>query len=214
MTEIEMREAIKKAGVELVEKNLVQGTWGNISMRIDENFMLVTPSGLDYIRLTPNDMVKVNIHTLEYEGDIKPTSEKKIHAAILRDRPEINVAIHTHSVNCSSVAASQREMPEMTADMKNHLGGSVRVGPYGLPGTKKLTNGTLLAIKGRNACLMANHGAMVCGTSIEDAMLNCQIMEESAKLFVERETKILSKKSEFSTADMFELFRNRKSIGL
>ncbi|MBQ2747398.1 MAG: class II aldolase/adducin family protein, partial [Firmicutes bacterium] len=63
-------------GKKLVQTGLVQGTWGNLSVRLDDTYMIVTPSGLDYLRLTPADMVKVNIETLEYEGDLKPTSEK------------------------------------------------------------------------------------------------------------------------------------------
>ncbi|MDD3946548.1 MAG: class II aldolase/adducin family protein [Clostridia bacterium] len=79
MTEKEIRQAVKDAGVRLIESGLVQGTWGNISIRLDEKHMVVTPSGLDYIRLTPEDMVVVDIDTLEYDSPIKPTSEKKIH---------------------------------------------------------------------------------------------------------------------------------------
>ena len=63
--EQKLREALVCYGVKLVEEGLVQGTWGNISVRLDDRHMLVTPSGLDYLRLTPADMVKVNIETLE-----------------------------------------------------------------------------------------------------------------------------------------------------
>ena len=86
MTEAEIRQAVKDAGVKLLESNLVQGTWGNISIRIDDKKMVVTPSGMDYIRMRPEDTVVVDIETLEYTSDVKPTSEKKIHAAIYRDK--------------------------------------------------------------------------------------------------------------------------------
>ena len=84
MTESEVRQAVKDAGVKLLENNLVQGTWGNISIRLDDKKMVVTPSGMDYIRMRPEDTVVVDIETLEYVSDEKPTSEKKKHAAIYR----------------------------------------------------------------------------------------------------------------------------------
>ena len=83
-TESELRWLIKDAGVQMLAENLVQGTWGNISVRIDEKHMLCTPSGLDYVDLTVDDMSVVDIDTLEWVGSKKPTSERKIHAAILR----------------------------------------------------------------------------------------------------------------------------------
>ena len=99
--ELELREKLVAYGNKLVDEGLVQGTWGNLSIRLDENYMLVTPSGLDYRRLTAADMVKVNLQTLEYEGSLKPTSEKGIHAGIYLRRPDIHAVIHTHSKYCS-----------------------------------------------------------------------------------------------------------------
>lgn len=209
MTEHELRQLIKDAGVKLIEKNLVQGTWGNISVRLDEKRMLVTPSGIDYLRLKPEQMVVVDIETLEYTSDIKPTSEKKIHAAIYRDRPEINAVIHSHPVWCSSVAAARRDMPVMSAEMEKLVGGSARVGDYGLPSTKKLTLATVRAINGRNACFMANHGVITCGASLDEAFDVCRVMEESSRLFIEKETMLLSGKDIFDETDMFKLFRDR-----
>ena len=83
-----------------METGLVQGTWGNLSIRLDDKYMLVTPSGLDYTRLTPADMVKVNISTLAYEGSLKPTSEKGLHAEVYKQRPDAGAVIHTHSKYC------------------------------------------------------------------------------------------------------------------
>lgn len=206
MTEKEIRQAVKDAGVRLIESGLVQGTWGNISIRLDEKHMVVTPSGLDYIRLTPEDMVVVDIDTLEYDSPIKPTSEKKIHAAIYRERKDINAVIHSHPLHCSSVAAARREIPVMSPEMQQLVGGSARTGKYGLPGTKKLTAGTVEALQGRNACLQANHGVIACADSIEKAFEVCRVMEESAKLFIERETKNILGKKNIADGDIIEAF--------
>ncbi|MFI3228902.1 MAG: class II aldolase/adducin family protein [Bacillota bacterium] len=199
MTEKEVRQAVKDAGIKLLDSGLTQGTWGNISIRLDKDHMVVTPSGLDYIALKPEDMIVVDINTLEYTSDIKPTSEKKIHAAIYRSRPDINAVIHSHPQCCSSVAATRTELPVMSEEMQQKVGGCVRVGGYGLPGTKKLTIATVDALgTDRNACLMANHGMCACATSIEEAFDVCRIVEECSVKFVEQKTLELTKGTKFN----------------
>lgn len=185
--EKELRQLVKDAGVRLVRTGLVQGTWGNISVRLDGKRMIVTPSGLDYDRLTPEDMVIVNIETMEYEGKLKPTSEKKVHAAIYRERPEINAVIHSHPINCSVISAARVELPVMSDEMLKYVKGSAKIGSYGLPSTNKLNEGTLKALVGRNACIMANHGVVACGETLEDAFETCRVMEESSKAFIAQE---------------------------
>lgn len=206
MNEQEIRQAVKDAGVRLLKSGLVQGTWGNISIRLDEDRMVVTPSGLDYIRLKPEDMVVVDINTLEYNSPIKPTSEKKIHAAIYRDRKDINAVIHSHPLNCSSVAAARKEIPVMSEKMQELVGGDIKVGHYGLPGTKKLTAGAVEALKGRNGCLLANHGVVACAASIDGAFEVCQVMEDSAKQFIEYKAREILNKQESSPTDVIDAF--------
>ncbi|HQC54394.1 MAG TPA: class II aldolase/adducin family protein [Clostridia bacterium] len=183
-----MNEDIRKTAIEtgltLVKENLVQGTWGNISVRIDEEHMIVTPKGLAYELLTPEDLVVVNVNTLEYEGKNKPTTEKKIHSSIYATRPEIKAVIHTHSMWCSSLAAARIGIPAINDDIKNIVGGDVRVAKYGLPSTGGLTKNTLEALMDRQACLMAGHGVVACGKSIEEALEVCRIVEKAAKDFI------------------------------
>ncbi|MDR0696357.1 MAG: class II aldolase/adducin family protein [Christensenellaceae bacterium] len=214
MNELELRQAIKDAGVELVKSNLVQGTWGNISVRLDKKHMLVTPSGLDYIMLRPEDMVKVNIETLEYEGHVKPTSERKIHAAIYRERDDINAVIHSHPFYSSSMACARHQLPVISSDMLKMVLGDVRVGSYGMPSTAKLTKGTLTALKGRNACFMANHGIVACYSDLDGAFKVCKLIEDLSRVFIERETLRYTGKETFSQSDLITVFRNRKKYKL
>lgn len=209
MTEAEIRQAVKDAGVKLLENNLVQGTWGNISIRIDDKKMVVTPSGMDYIRMRPEDTVVVDIETLEYTSDVKPTSEKKIHAAIYRDRPEIGAVIHSHPLWSSAVAAARIEMPVKDERHRKLIGESVRPGAYGLPGTKKLTAGAVEAIKGRNACFLANHGIVVCAPTIEEAFEVCRAMEECSRDFIESFVRKDLGKEEISIEDIFTVFNKK-----
>ena len=204
--ELELRKKVRESGVRLIESKLVQGTWGNISIRLDDTYMIVTPSGLDYKRLTPEDMVLFNYHTGEYVG-LKPTSEKKIHAAIYRTRPDINAVIHSHPSYCCSVAAAGVTLPVMSDEMQKLVGGDARVSGYALPSTNKMTVNTIAALEGRKACLLANHGVIACANDIDEAFEVCKVMEESSKVFVEQQTMKKSGKSEFSLDSLFEVFK-------
>jgi L-fuculose-phosphate aldolase len=206
MNELELRNIVKESGIRLIKEGLVRGTWGNVSVRLDENSMIVTPSGLDYLSLKPEDMVVVDINTLEYEGENKPTTERKIHAAIYKERPEINAIIHTHSPWCSSLAAARVELPAIGDDMVQIIGGDVKVGPYGLPSTSKLTNATVAAIRDRKACLMAGHGVLVCGVSLDEAFNVCQIIEAAAKEYVSKHVSAITGKVEVGIEQIKEAF--------
>ena len=81
-----MQMEVCKTAQEMYHSGLVAGTWGNISARVDEDYMVITPSGMDYERLCPDDMVIVNMNTLEYEGNLKPSIETVVHSAVYKDR--------------------------------------------------------------------------------------------------------------------------------
>lgn len=185
MNEMEIREKLVDYGKRLVEAGLVQGTWGNLSMRLDEDHMLVTPSGLDYNRLTPDDMVKVDVNTLDYEGERKPTSERGLHAGIYAGRPEVGAVIHTHSKYCSVFAAAGRSVPVLKAEMKAVFGREVPLAKYGLPGTKTLRNHTIEALGNNYGCIMAKHGMICCGKTMEEALDNCLKLEECCRQYIE-----------------------------
>ena len=172
-------------GNKLVETGLVQGTWGNLSIRLNDKYMLVTPSGLDYARLTPADMVKVDLQTMKHEGGLKPTSEKGLHAAIYRERPAVNAIVHTHSRYCSMFAAAHAELPVEDAEAQKVFGTSIGLAKYAKAGSDKLAKYTAAAL-GRNfGALMSNHGMVTCGADMESAFANCQLMEKTAEVYIE-----------------------------
>ena len=90
---LEAKKIVVEAGKKLVETGLIARTWGNVSCRISDTQFVITPSGRDYISLTPDDIVTVNLYDLAYEGDIKPSSEKGLHAQCYILRPEVNFTI-------------------------------------------------------------------------------------------------------------------------
>lgn len=210
MTEQELRKILKDSGVKLLENNLVQGTWGNSSVRIDEKYMFVTPSGLDYVALKPEDMAKVEIETLEWTGSLKPTSERGIHAGVYRNRPEVGAVIHTHPTYGSIFAAARKGLPCVNEEMKALLGGDVRVADYGLSGTKKLREGTIKAMEGRNACFMANHGVLCCGKTMDEAFEVIYMLEKSCREFIEERVKELTGETEFTEELLNNYYINMK----
>ena len=186
-TKIEVKKIVCEAGKRLSTSGLVAGTWGNISCRIDSDTMVITPSGVNYDTASDADMVVVNLHTMEYQGQHKPSTEVGLHAKIYLTRKKVNAIIHTHSMNASTVAAARREVPPILDDMAQIVGPSIRVAEYALPGTKKITNSTVKALRGRNAVLMANHGALAVGRDIEEAFTTCLVLEKACKVFIEAE---------------------------
>jgi L-fuculose-phosphate aldolase len=182
-----IRRQVIEGGLRLVKEGLVARTWGNISIRVDDTHMLITPSGRTYEELTPEDIVLVNYHNSEYEGTIKPSSEKELHCEIYRTRKKVHAVIHTHQMNASTVATAHREVPPILDDMTQIIGPTVRVADYALPSTKKITRKTVKALKGRNAALMANHGAVCVGRDLDEAFVVCQVLEKACKAFIEAE---------------------------
>ncbi len=179
--EFALRKQLADYGRKLVSCGLVQGTWGNLSARLDTEYMLVTPSGIDYEVLSAGDMVKVNIKTLEYEGKLKPTSEKGLHAQVYQNRPEIGGVIHTHSKYCSVYAAARKDLPATAAETTGGFTNPVRLAKYALPGTKALIKNTAAALGENYGAIMSNHGMIACGDTLPAAFTSCVKLEELAR---------------------------------
>ena len=187
MTIEEIKKLVCDSGKELLETGYVSGTWGNISFRIDDTMMAITPSGREYETMVDDDIVIVNYQDHTYEGDLKPSSEFKLHTEIYRTRKNINAVIHTHQMNASTVAAARRDVPPILDDMAQIIGPTVRCAEYALPNTKKIVRATVKALKGRYAALMANHGAVCVGRDMKEAFVVCQVLEKACKAFIEAE---------------------------
>ena len=169
-----------RAGKMLCEKGLIQRTWGNVSCRIDQNYFAITPSGRDYLSLTPEDIVVVNIHDLTYAGEIKPSSEKGIHAACYLLRGDVDFVIHTHQTFASLAGLSGRDINGLTGEAETVIGSNVPLAAYGLPGTGKLKAGVVAALQRSTskAVLMHHHGALCLGGSLEDAFHVANLLED------------------------------------
>jgi L-fuculose-phosphate aldolase len=182
----EAKNIVCAAGKQLLKEGLVARTWGNVSVRISDTQMVITPSGRQYDELKPDDMVLVDFYTLKFEGSIKPSSELKLHCQVYKTRPHINAVIHTHQMYASIVAAAQQDVMVLQPEHQKILGGTIiKAAPYALPNTKKITVETATAIEASNAALMANHGAVCIGKKLEDAFEVARTLELACQLFIE-----------------------------
>ncbi len=171
-TEEQARELVVKAGNMLVDKGLVARTWGNVSAKCGEHEMIITPSGIAYELLTPDKLVKVNTEDLSYDGDIKPSSEKGIHAAVYEMREGMNFVIHTHQQFASAIAADEQDLPYAPC------------AKYGYPGTDGLKKNVVKCIKAHQnhkMFLLAKHGALLMGENMEEAFNLADMLELDCK---------------------------------
>jgi L-fuculose-phosphate aldolase len=183
----EAKQKIWEAGKRLLVEGLVKGTWGDISLRVDQETMVITPSGREYQDLKPDEMAEVNILTRAFKGPIPPCSEFGMHAEIFRHRKQIDAVIHIQPPSASTVAAARREVPPILDDLAKVIGPSVRVAEYARSNTRKREKVTLKALKGRMACLLANHGAVCIGRDLAEAMAVGQVLEKACRAFIEAE---------------------------
>lgn len=184
--EKKIAQDIKDAGVRLLDENLVQGTWGNIAVRLDDKYMLATPSGIDYVMLKPEQMAKVDMETLEWTGTNKATSEKGIHAICLKNDDGITASIHTHPFYGCILAAMGKAMP-VPEKYRDVLGDEIPCAKAALPGTSGLVKNVAAAIGNAPACFMAHHGVIVRGKDLEDAFNVCRALEDACRDYLTQE---------------------------
>ncbi len=182
--ELRLRKQLAEYGRALVEKKLVYGTLGNLSVRLDAEHMLVTPSGIDYAEIDEADMVKVNINTLACEGANSPSSESELHAEIYKRRPDVNAVLHAHSEYASVFAAACKGVlvPSKESKAKEVLGRVVPIADYALPGTTQLALNTAEALGNGAAAVMAHHGLICCGADMNAAFERALLFEETARI--------------------------------
>ncbi|WP_186319147.1 class II aldolase/adducin family protein [Streptomyces sp. SAJ15] len=145
---------------------LVVGTSGNVSARVGDT-VLVTPSGVPYAELDPDQPVGVDLDGRRTLGELQPTSELPVHLAIYR-ATDAAAVVHTHAVHATAVSTLVDELPPVHY-MTAALGGPVRVARYALYGTDELATHMLAALRDRTACLLRNHGTIAYGATLAQA---------------------------------------------
>lgn len=179
----ECKQAILCAGQEMIRWGLVAGTWGNISCRPESpsDCILITPSAKPYDKLKVEDLVTLDLQGSILEGT-RPSSELALHLEIYRQRQDVRAIVHTHSLYATACAVARTAIPASLEEMIQVVGGAVKVAKYALPGTQQLAVNAVAALENRSCALLANHGLVSCGPTLDEALLVAQLVEKAAHI--------------------------------
>src|SRR5579862_5999976 len=181
-TEQQLRGEIVQAGRLMFDKGWIAANDGNISIRLSEDRLLVTPTGLSKGLMQPEDLILCDLAGSKLCGERQCTTELGMHLTIYRMRPDVRSVVHAHPPVATGFAAAGRALnlallPEVVICL-----GSVPLAEYGLPGTPALTEGMLPYIPKYDALLMANHGAVSYGDDVFQAFFRMETVEHFARI--------------------------------
>lgn len=179
---LDIRKAMVATCREMNAIGLNQGTSGNLSHRI-EGGMLITPTSLPYDRMGPEDIVAMAFDGT-YEGRHRPSSEWRFHRDILKNRPDVNIVLHTHSTYSTTLAVHEKGIPAFHYMVMVAGGTDIRCSPYACFGTQDLSDLALTALEGRFACLLGHHGLIVLADTFAQALWRAVEVETLAKMYV------------------------------
>ena len=181
MNERGLRLRLVTAARRLSALGMNQGKSGNLSSRLDEGF-LVTPSGRDYESLKGDDIVYVDGDGAPH-GRHAPSSEWRLHRDVYAAHPEAAAIVHTHSPYATTLSCLRRGIPPFHSEIAFAGGRDIRCGDYATFGTQEISDRALEALQGRRACLLANHGVVAFGPSIDEAAMLAEKVESLARLY-------------------------------
>ena len=179
----EERELIVEYGKKLIHSNLTKGTGGNLSIfNREKELMCISPSGIDYFKIKPEDVVVLNLDGVRVDGTKEPSSEFEMHKIFYANRHDINAIIHTHTMYSTTISCLNWDLPPVHY-MLALAGKNVRCAEYATYGTKKLAENAFYAMEDRNAVLLANHGLLVGAKDIANAFNITEEVEYCAELY-------------------------------
>ena len=170
---------------QLAARGLIAGRDGNLSVRLGAERVLVTPSGYIKALVTAADMVEVDLAgTPRKRGSRKPTSELDLHLRILRSRPDVQAIVHAHPPAATGFAVAGEEIPGNLLPELIFVVGPVPLVPFGMPGTPELGDRVVPYLEGKrhNALLLANHGAVTMGSTLDEAWIRMETLEHAARI--------------------------------
>jgi L-fuculose-phosphate aldolase len=182
LTADDCKRELLATAVELLRRGLVEGTAGNLSVRLPDGNVALTPSSLDYEQMQLEDLVVLDLDGNVVEGSRPPTSEKALHLACLRRHEDIGAVIHSHALFCTMFAITRQPIPCVIEEFQVYVGGEVPVAEYQLTGSEELGEEAARWVGDRAAVLMANHGLLTVGRDPADAMKVASLVERTAQI--------------------------------
>ena len=211
MLMIKEREALVSYGKRLLESGYVLGSGGNISlMDRAEGLIAITPSGLPYERMNPDDIVVLDLDSNTREGHLKPSSEYQLHLSLLTQRQDINAVVHTHSPFATAVACLGWDLPSFHY-LVAVSGISIPCAPYAIYGSQQLADNVCNVISNGKAVLMANHGLVTVADTLEEAFGIADIVEYLSRIYLQ--TRAVGQPQLLSEQDMTQVISKFEGHG-
>ena len=178
-------EDVLRISQKAFQEKLFAGTSGNLSICLREEKMIaITPTSVRYETMCWEDVVLIDFDGNIIDGHFNPSSEWRMHAEIYKQMPEVNAIVHTHSPYATAFAVVRQPIPQILIEMIPFLGGDVPLAVYAKPGTAELGTNVVQALgHDRYGCLMANHGVVTVGDTIDRAYLRAEYVEDAAKIY-------------------------------
>lgn len=181
----DLREELCRVCRLLYDRGYVAGHGGNVSCRLPDGNLLVTPSGVSKGRLEPEMLVVCDLEGNVLEGDRYPSSETPMHLEVYRQRPDVGAVVHAHPVAATAFAICRKGLDEPYLIETISGLGTVPVAPYALPSTQEVPESIRPFVKDHNAALLANHGAIAWGRDLWAAFDRMETLEHTAKIYAQ-----------------------------
>ena len=183
MTELQLRHELVETGRLLYEKELIVANEGNISVRLDAQTLLATPSGLCKGRLQPDDLVKIHCDGTPLSNNRPVSSEIKMHLAVYAERPDVQAVIHAHPPACLSLMLAGFGLDRPILAESVILMGRVPTAPYARPSTTAVPDSIRPLIRSTDFILLDRHGSLTVGSTLWEAYQKQEMMEHTAKIY-------------------------------
>ena len=184
MSRLQIAREICRAGRRLAERGLIAGSDGNIAARCGADRVLVTPAGRDKGELAPGDLVEVDLAGRVVRGPGRPSSELDMHLVILAQRTDVGAVVHAHPPVATGFAVAGKILGDGSLAELAAQFGMVPIVPYGAPGTPELGERVRPFARDHDALLLANHGAVTLGPTVEAACHRMESLEQSARILL------------------------------
>jgi L-fuculose-phosphate aldolase len=177
-----VKQQVLQAAKDMLRKGLTEGTAGNISAKLPDGNVVITPSSIDYELMTLDDLVVLDLDANVLEGTKSPSSEKLLHLSCYKAFDDIQSVIHSHPIYATMFAIAHEPIPACIDEFSIYVGGDVAVTDYAMSGTEDVGLNAVDVLKGRGAALLANHGMVAVGPSPAKTLHITALVERSAQI--------------------------------
>lgn len=212
VSEFQLKRDIIEVGRRIYGRGFVAANDGNISIRVSDNLVLATPTGVSKGFMTPDMIVTVNMDGKVISGNWRPSSELKMHLAVYRAREDVKAVVHAHPPYATAFAVAgfaleKPIIPEVVISL-----GWVPLTQYGTPSTEEIPEAILPYLPCHDAFLLQNHGALTVGTDVYNAHYKMETLEMGAKISLL--ARLLGGEREISPENVERLLEVRKNLGV